>query len=148
MTNAGTLNWINEWHRRACPAPDQRAFDVQLGCHIEEITEMLAVMEIKGASIMQTRAFEALCEVSRALKAGDATAVVHDRKELLDALADQVVTATGVGYRAGMDMPRACLAVDSSNWSKFDIDGQPIFDTNGKVTKGPHYVPPSLEGLY
>lgn len=144
----GTLSWIEEWQRRACPTPDARAFDVPLGCHIEEFAEMLQVLEVKGATIMHTRAFEGLCEMARALKAGDATAVVHDRRDFLDALADQVVTGVGAGYRTGMDVPRACQRVDESNWTKFGDEGQPIFDTNGKVTKGPGYVPPNLEGLY
>ncbi len=143
-----SLNWTHEWHRRACPAPDSRAFDVQLGVHIEEFVEMLQVLEIKGATIMHTRAFESLTEIARALKAGDATATIHDRKEFLDSLADQIVTAVGAGYRAGMDVPKAYTAVDCSNWSKFDANGEPIKDANGKIAKGPFYMPPNLEGLY
>lgn len=145
---AGALNWINEWHRRACPAPDSRAFDVQLGCHIEEFVEMLAELEIDGEPVKFTATYAKLKKLADMLKAGDVSATIADRKGLLDSLADQVVTAVGVGYRAKMDVPRACLAVDTSNWSKFDAAGQPIFGGDGKVAKGLNYMEPNLEGLY
>lgn len=148
MTIAGTLNWINEWHARACPTPDQRALDVQLGCHIEEFVEMLATLAINGEPVSNSSAFAKLKKLADMLKAGDVSATILDRKELLDSLADQVVTAVGVGYRAKMDVPRACLAVDTSNWSKFDASGHPVFDINGKIGKGLNYAPPTLEGLY
>jgi len=38
--------------------------------------------------------------------------------------------------------------VNHSNWSKFDTDGKPLYDKNGKVLKGPNYAPPDLGGLY
>lgn len=148
MTTAGTLNWINEWHRRACPTPDDRAFDVQLGCHIEEFVEMLAVLAINGEPVSNSSAFAKLKKLADMLKAGDVSATILDRKELLDSLADQVVTAVGVGYRAGMKVPDACARVDESNWSKFDASGHPVLDANGKVAKGIGYLPPTLEGLY
>lgn len=148
MTTAGTLNWINEWHRRASPTPDNRAFDVQLGCHIEEFVEMLEVLSINGVPIADSPVFAKLKKLATMLKAGDTSATILDRKGLLDSLADQVVTAVGVGYRAGMNVPLACIQVDQSNWSKFDAAGQPILDADGKVTKGLNYLPPNLDGLY
>lgn len=145
---AGTLNWINEWQRRACPTPDDRAFDVALGCHIEEFVEMLEVLSINGEPVSNTGTFAKLKKLADMLKAGGVSVTVLDRKGLLDALADQVVTSVGVGYRAKMNVPVACIRVDESNWSKFDAAGLPIFDANGKVTKGVNYLPPNLEGLY
>jgi hypothetical protein len=44
-----------------------------------------------------------------------------------------------------MDMYRAVNIVNTSNWSKFGKDGQPFFDQNGKILKGPDYIPPALE---
>ena len=69
------------------------------------------------------------------------------RKDLLDSLADQIVTAIGVGHCAGMNTPGACLEVNESNWSKF-VDGKPLFNEHGKIMKGPDYAPPNLEGLF
>ena len=63
------------------------------------------------------------------------------------ALADQVVTAVGVGHTLGIDVPDAAGRVNASNWSKF-VDGQPVFDENGKIAKGPSYQPVDLEGLF
>ena len=79
------------------------------------------------------------------LKAGRITAQIANRKELVDSLADQVVTAVGVGHTAGLKITRAVDIVNTSNWSKFGSDGQPFFDQDGKVLKGPNYVPPALE---
>jgi len=42
--------------------------------------------------------------------------------------------------------------VHYSNMSKLDNEGKPIYDSNGKVLKGPNYKPPDLtdlvEGVY
>lgn len=68
-----------------------------------------------------------------------------NRLALLDALADQIVTATGVGTFLGMNVPGALAEVNRSNYSKFDEDGNPIFNENMKVMKGPHYTKPDLK---
>ena len=67
----------------------------------------------------------------------------EDRVELLDALCDQIVTATGIGTFLGMNVPGALSEVNRSNYSKF-VDGKPIFNENQKVMKGPDYTPPTL----
>jgi hypothetical protein len=67
---------------------------------------------------------------------------------MLESIADQIVTGIGVAHCAQMDAITACDVVNASNWSKFDADGQPIFNANGKIIKGPGYFPPSLDGLY
>lgn len=67
----------------------------------------------------------------------------EDRAELLDALCDQIVTATGIGTFFGMNVPGALSEVNRSNYSKF-VDGNPIFNENQKVMKGPDYTPPVL----
>jgi hypothetical protein len=61
---------------------------------------------------------------------------------------DQVVTGLGAAHCAGMKGAAACDRVNASNWSKFDHNGQPLRDVNGKITKGPNYQPPVLDGLY
>lgn len=67
----------------------------------------------------------------------------EDRTELLDALCDQIVTATGIGTFLGMNVPGALSEVNRSNYSKF-VNGEPIFNENQKVMKGPDYTPPDL----
>jgi hypothetical protein len=86
--------------------------------------------------------------LSKLLKLGELKVRVDNRNEFLDSIADQVVTGIGAAYCAGMKAADACDRVNTSNWSKFDHNGQPIRDANGKITKGPNYQPPVLDGLY
>lgn len=150
-----SLETIELWHRRARPEPTDHDFQVQLGCHLEEVLEMLGVIGIRGddpkfdqwLQLLRT-AFEALEELADALKQGRLRVEIMDRKQLLDALADQIVTAIGVGHCAEMRTAEAVVRVNTSNWTKFGQDGMPIRDANGKIAKGPGYQPPNLEGCY
>lgn len=142
-----SIESINLWHSRARPTPDAAQFNVQLGCHLEEIVEMLGTFTLtRGAGDMRD-ALGALNRIAASLKANEISATITDRKEFLDAIADQVVTGVGAAYCAGMNAPEAVRRVDSSNWSKF-VDGQPVFDENGKIAKPPTYKPVDLTGLY
>lgn len=142
-----SVDQIELWHRRARPNPTNEDFNVQLGCHFEEIVEMLAVINTTHNDTL-VRARTALGWLATNLKNGAATAYMTDRKEFLDSLADQIVTAVGVGHCAGMKTAEAVVAVNSSNYSKFDKNGYPIFNDQGKIAKGPDYAPPDLEGMY
>jgi predicted HAD superfamily Cof-like phosphohydrolase len=147
IRTTGTLGWIEEWHKRACPKPGQMSANVQLGCHLEEVLEMLDAVEFSDEAAASA-AREAIEVLAIGLKHNVMNAHVRDSRAFLDALADQIVTAVGVGYRHGMNVPQAVEKVDSSNWTKFDKDGQPIFDDKGKVIKGPDYQAPDLTGLF
>ena len=147
-----SLDTTQLWHARAKPGPTEDDFNVQLGCHIEEFVEMLDTLAVLGHNTNSgfdlLHAVDALDHLSASLKCGETKMHIINRKEFLDSLADQVVTAVGAGYRAGMDVPTAVQRVNLSNWSKFDANGEPIFNENGKIAKGPNYVPVDLEGLY
>lgn len=146
-----SVDQIELWHRRARPNPDELHFDVQLGCHFEEIVEMLDTLDFVDTDHMEydTHTLRvALNSLARKLKTNELAARITDRKEFLDSLADQIVTSVGVGYCAGMKTAEAVTAVNRSNYSKFDKNGYPIFNENGKIAKGPDYTPPNLEGLY
>ena len=142
------------WFKRAKPEPTEQNFNVQVGVHFEEFVEMLDTMRfyaptfpggtLQGAVMSLRNKLHILAED---LKSGKVQAVVEDRVEFLDALADQIVTATGTGYMAGMNVPEALNRVNSSNYSKFGDDGMPLFDANGKIKKGPNYKKVNLEGL-
>ena len=137
-----------EWFQLAVAQPTEKNKLVQLGVHIEEVGEMFTAL---GAGPVAA----ALDELATAFKSGatpngDAivfTDLTVDRKEMLDALCDQIVTATGVAHMLGMDIVTALARVNDSNWSKF-VDGKPVFDENGKIKKGPSYQKPNLDGLY
>lgn len=146
------LDQIQLWHERARPEPDQRAINAQLGAHLEEVCEMLETITVQykhgGADpLTATDAYQHLLALSKLLKAQAVNVICHDREGLCDALADQVVTAVGVGHTLDIDVPGACGRVNQSNWSK-TVDGKFQFDANGKIIKPATYQPPNLEGLY
>jgi predicted HAD superfamily Cof-like phosphohydrolase len=147
-----SIDLIKMWHERARPQPDAAQLNVQTGCHFEEVQEMLAVMtgDDEYSSTMLDRLHTALTVVAIGMKQGTIKCHIkpEDRNEFLDSLADQIVTATGVGHCAKMNIVEAVRRVNSSNWSKYDTDGKPVFNEHGKITKGPNYKPPQLDGLY
>jgi predicted HAD superfamily Cof-like phosphohydrolase len=142
-----TTEAIELWHKRARPEPTAADFNVQLGCHFEEIEEMMQSIVTDDEEVWQEVRSQ-IYVLSKLLKLGELKARVDDRNEFLDSIADQVVTGIGAAYCAGMRASDACDRVNTSNWSKFDHNGQPIRDKNGKITKGPNYQPPVLDGLY
>jgi predicted HAD superfamily Cof-like phosphohydrolase len=116
-----------------------------MGCHIEEFVEMLDCVQFDGT--WNNLRYEIKLLADR-LKSGQEHAVIHDRKEMLDSLADQIVTAIGVGHCAGMKTSDAVDAVSRSNWSKYNENGEPVFNEHGKIAKGPNYKRPVLDNLY
>ena len=147
-----TIESIALWHKRARPNPTDKDFNTQLGCHLEEIVEMIETLrfthkngtgvEMPGKNSML---YQQIKDFADGLKAGRITAYVADRKGFVDSVADQIVTGVGVGHCANMQVVKAVDIVNTSNWSKFSPEGQPYFDQNGKILKGPNYVPPALE---
>jgi hypothetical protein len=144
-----SIEAIALWHKRARPEPTFEDFNVQLGCHFEEITEMLIALEGEdGKSSNKLGDVRlAMMTLAEGFKAGHYKAFPIQRVEFLDSLADQVVTAVGVAHCDKMKMVDAVDEVNSSNWSKFDSNGQPTFTEQGKIKKGPNYRQPNLENF-
>jgi len=142
------INSIYAWHYEARPYPNDQDFDVQLGCHFEEILEMLDTIKLSKDSHYLETAAHAIATLSLALKRKETSARIEDRKEFLDAVCDQIVTGIGAAYCAKMLPVTALEKVDKSNWSKFDEDGRAIRNGSGKIIKGPNYEKPDLSGLY
>lgn len=133
------IEQIKNWFQLAVPEPTDKNRAVQIGVHFEEVCEMAAVCsEIELAT--------ALCNKAKFYKQVENYVLPPvDRKELLDALCDQIVTAVGVAHMFGMDIEGALAEVNRSNYSKFLADGTPLFDANGKITKNPlTYTKPDL----
>ena len=134
---------IRNWFKAAKPEPTAKDALVQQGCHFEEVIEHLTSIGIE---------VEGLCDLSNDLKSNTSLqtddAIAHymdtiDRIELLDALCDQIVTATGVAYMMGFDIEGALKEVIRSNNSKM-VDGKFEFDANGKIQKPDSYSEPDL----
>lgn len=133
------IDIIQLWFKKAVPNPTDKNRAVQYGCHLEEITEMLdEVLQVNqdATDLLQD-------EANWFKTKFDGNPTIRDKEEFLDSLCDQIVTAVGVAYMNGFDIVGALQEVNSSNWSKFE-NGEPIFDENGKIKKGPNYRPPDL----
>ena len=68
----------------------------------------------------------------------------RDIKEVADALTDILYVTYGAGHAFGINLDKCFEEVQSSNMSKLDINGKPIYNENGKVMKGPNYFKPDL----
>ena len=132
------ISTIKLWFERAVPNPTDKTRAVQIGVHFEEVGEMLLATGDPLAA-------EDIERVADYYKRHGMKAPNHcNRTELLDSLCDQIVTAIGVAHMFGLDISGALSEVNASNFSKFDSNGQPVFDANGKVSKGPNYRKPDL----
>ena len=67
-----------------------------------------------------------------------------DLLEVADALTDILYVTYGAGHAFGIDLDKCFEEVQSSNMSKLDEDGRPIYNESGKVMKGPKYFKPDL----
>ena len=67
-----------------------------------------------------------------------------DLLEVADALTDILYVTYGAGHAFGIDLDKCFEEVQSSNMSKLDENGKPIFNEFGKVMKGPKYFKPDL----
>ena len=133
-----------KWFEAAVPNPTTKNLNVQAGVHLEEIQEMMDAIQVSDCLLWQ-QVSAAIGRLATDLKTGQLTITSVNANEVLDGITDQQVTAIGIGHMLGMDTTGALAEVDRSNFSKFGKDGQPIFDENGKIKKGPHYVKPNLE---
>ncbi|MNO13139.1 hypothetical protein D3C76_27650 [compost metagenome] len=143
-----TIARTAEWFALARPEPTVQDFNAQLGVHCEEVSEMLE--ELDGENIQLNvligTAQQAMHNLAEYLKNNSAENLVHVARPLLflDSLCDQVVTATGVAHTLNYEFVGAMKEVNASNFSKFDDEGNPIYNENKKVMKGPNYFKADL----
>lgn len=137
------LTFALEWHKQAVPNPTVENACIQIGCHYEEVAEMLgAVLCDDSAFAVDGDAVEFKSLNSRYL--GRVYNLTPSQKiEILDALCDQIVTAAGIAHSMGFDLIGALAEVNDSNFSKF-VDGKAVFDANGKIDKPASYRKPDL----
>lgn len=132
-----------EWFKQAIPEPTDEHKCIQLGCHIEEFAEMLnSLGDCEEHDINELSTEYKQCHEWKVNCLKDS--LVTDKESLLDSLADQIVTAIGVAHMFGFDIEGALAEVNRSNFSKFE-NGKPVFDKDGKITKGKDYTPPQLD---
>lgn len=142
------IHQIAEWFRKAVPHPTQKNFTTQLGVHIEEVAEMCE--QLRGDTALDEAALnefvQCMKKFSVDLKAGAVDVVLPEKNriEFLDGICDQVVTGVGLAVYQNLDVESGLQEVADSNDSKFGVDGNPIFDENMKIIKGPNYRKPNL----
>jgi predicted HAD superfamily Cof-like phosphohydrolase len=137
-----------EFFRKAVPDPTNKNIHTQLGCHFEEVVEMLDVVTPlnEETAALLGNANDALHALAEHLKANDdvITILEENRADFLDSACDQMVTNVGSCHMLNMDVIAGFDEVNASNLSKFDVHGEPIFDANRKVIKGPNYFKADL----
>lgn len=151
-SEADTVSQIYNWFSKAVPEPEPQNIQTQIAVHFEEVAEMLSVISDAGTEMRNREEAEFVKNVmeffQKRLKNDTTGTYIKldeiNRTELLDALCDQIVTAIGVANFLGMDILGALKEVADSNDSKFDENGDPIFNEARKIVKGPNYFKPSL----
>lgn len=140
------ITQTKKWFEIAVPNPTSKNISTQIGCHLEEVVEMLVELSATDNESHRkiTNAISALTVLSDTMKEDHTAYCIPYKIAFLDSLADQIVTATGIGTFLGMNVPGALAEVNRSNYSKFE-DGEPIFNENKKVMKGKDYTPPDLK---
>lgn len=140
------IDQIELWQNRA-----NTTGQMAIAVHLEEMAEWLETLEICPDSDYRDMWYVALSnlkQLSTAVKELTVRVEITDREKFADAVGDQIVTATAAGCRNGMNVSAIVAEINKSNWSKFDDNGMPIHDANGKVKKGPNYVKANLSGMY
>ena len=68
-------------------------------------------------------------------------------EETADALTDILYVTYGAGHAFGIDLDKCFDEVQKSNMSKLDKFGNPIYNEQGKVMKGPLYFKPNFKKI-
>lgn len=135
------------WLEACGKTPNPEGLAVQIGCHIEELCELLACLrtDSEGYAKLLDRTRLDLEWFASKLKRREQAVYIptHLRTDALDALCDAEVTGNGVAFMAGFDKPNADQAVLASNDAKL-VDGKPVILEGGKIGKPEGWKAPNL----
>lgn len=147
MTNI--LQDIQNWFKVAEPEPTNREQQIELGFLLKCIYDILQLHTLHIGDDCRW-VFTAymdkgldIAKLSEEFKRTKYNLSVYAEQSLAEELAKTVFNAFGVAHSHGIDLIGALQEVNRSNWSKFE-NGKPVFDENGKITKGKDYTPPEL----
>lgn len=112
-----------------------QAFGHPVGEHkiTEDTDKLRAFLELRKTLIREET--EELCE---ALDLRDEENIIKEAADLL-----YVTVGTLVGLVGYAPVEEAFQAVHESNMSKL-VDGKPVYREDGKIIKGPNYLPPDM----
>ena len=77
--------------------------------------------------------------------------VAYNNKDLIgmaDALGDMLYVVYGAAVALGLPMNEIFREIHTSNMSKLDSNGNPIYREDGKVLKGPNFKSPDLRKFF
>lgn len=137
---------VLQWFKLAVPEPDWSNKVVQIGCHFEEVAEMMQAMNYQSRDVQSSADGFKSFRDDEELASDYLAFEEFGKKEFLDSLCDQIVTAIGVAHMFGCDIVGALNEVNRSNFSKF-VDGKPVFNAQGKISKPDSYNPPVLDAF-
>ena len=109
---------ILNWFQAAKPQPTVSDARLQVGCNLEEVSEMLMVFGDE-ASVEQITEIADYYKEPWPYGSEQVVFSAADPTELLDALCDQIVTAVGVAYMMGFDIEGALAEVCRSLYKLF-----------------------------
>lgn len=135
-----------DWFKQAIPEPTIEQACVQIGCAFEETGELANTLGDDYARDVIDNLSDQYKSVDPVYLIDLASLSEKDKVQMLDDIVDEIVTRAGIAHMMGFDLLGALAEVNRSNFSKFE-DGTPVFDSNGKITKGKDYTPPNLSGM-
>ena len=125
-------------------APGTDRFPIQLGCHLEEVVEMLVELELEDELSQEVEtAVASLTKVADALKTARVEVGTKNEVAFNDSVLDQRVTGTGLMKMLGANVAESVARVDVANFTKF-VDGKPLYKEGGKIAKGPNFWNPEF----
>jgi predicted HAD superfamily Cof-like phosphohydrolase len=116
---------------------------------LEEISELILAL---GARHEQNKHLSRAVELIEAAReqitqAKDYEFSDVDLVEVADALGDIDYITAGAALTFGIPLPEITAEIHRSNLTKLGGDGNPIYNDEGKVIKGPYYEEPEIEGI-
>lgn len=138
---------IANWFKAAKPEPTIDDLCVQIGCHLEEVAELLEALGLKGYDTHEQLTIDADHFKNKSKWAlMKLTKLNHEQRiAIVDACCDTNVTGTGImQLLGGVDVLGAQREVIRSNNSKM-VKGRFEFDENGKIMKPDSYSKPDLK---
>lgn len=117
------------------PSVERERVHMRMSLIAEEFSELVGAIYGKEARSIIEQAYH------EAVRRDDAS---RDVVEAADALGDMTYVIYGMALEMGIPMSRVLSEIQASNLSKLGADGKPIYRSDGKVLKGPHYFPPNI----
>ena len=129
---------------------DPKLIRLRLLLIVEEISEMFQdlITPKQMQSSLQLNKATIVVDLFQAIKENilhmDDSYFEINHEGVAKEITDSLYVLYGFGASLGYDMDACFAEVQRSNMSKFDDNGRPVIDANGKVLKAPNYEPANM----